>query len=84
VSSSSIEKWENRILGAHGALAVNDFGLGLKLAEESEVLGLEDAFEEQEQDRAGDHEDQGQRETEADHGRRGPYPFIPVEATLWT
>ena len=44
--------------------------------------GLEDAFEEQ--DGAGDHEDRGQRETEGDHGRWGPYPFIPVEATLWT
>ena len=57
---------------------------GLELAEEGEGLRLEDALQEQEKDRAGDHEDQGLRETEADHGRRGPYPFIPVEATLWT
>ena len=84
MSRSSIEKWENRILGDLGALAVNNFGLRLELTEEGEVLGFEDAFEEQEQDRAGDHEDHGLRETEADHGRWGPYPFIPVEATLWT
>lgn len=54
-----------------------------ELTEEGEVLGLEGASE-KEQDGPRDHEDQGQRETETDHGRWGPYPFIPVEATLWT
>ncbi len=57
-------------------------GPASELAEEGEGLRLEDTL--QEQDRAGDHGDQGLWETEADHGRRGPYPFIPVEATLWT
>ncbi len=38
--------WEDRILGDLGSLAINYFDLGLELAEEGEVLGLEDTFEE--------------------------------------